>query len=299
MTSGSDTSPLPESLTLPAGAAAELSKEFDRAGYAVIESVVPQKVLGELIETAQALTREHDFEADREVFRTDDRDSGRDREFFASARGVRGFLEAEALDASGNLAVSRDRAMNKIGHALHDSVPAIRAFASCALVREAFAVAGLRGAHLVQSMLIFKQPNIGGEVRWHQDASYLRCEPQRVVGLWLALEAADRENGCLWVVPGAHRGPLRERYTVDWRTEQGELSTIDRTPWPAAGAVPLEVPAGSLVVFHDHLPHRSDANRSARSRVALTLHAHDRASVWASDNWLQRGHLAPFRLAEL
>jgi phytanoyl-CoA hydroxylase len=284
--------------SLGSGTARDLAAQFDEAGYAVIERAVPRAVLSVLGDTAQELALSHDFDADREVFRTDDRDSGRDRGFFASARGVRGFLEAEALDASGRLVVAKERAMNKIGHALHDSVPTVREFASSTLVGQAFALAGLREALLVQSMLIFKQPEIGGEVRWHQDASYLRCDPQRVVGLWLALEDADRENGCLWVIPGAHRGPLRERYAVDWETEEGTLTTVDDTPWPEQEAVPLEVPAGSLVVFHDHLPHRSDANRSARSRVALTLHAHDRASVWASDNWLHRGDLEPFETGE-
>jgi phytanoyl-CoA hydroxylase len=116
-----------------------------------------------------------------------------------------------------------------------------------------------------------------------------------VVGLWLALEDATRENGCLEVAPGAHRGPLRERYAVDPGTGGGVLRVLDGTPWPEGG-LSLEVPAGSLVVFHDHLPHRSSANRSGRSRAALTLHAHDAASRWSADCWLQRRELGEFRI---
>ena len=277
-----------------AGELSALSRRYDEEGFAVIEDALPPEACSLLLETAHRLAAEHDFDSDREVFRTDDRDAGRDEAFFSSARGVRAFLEAGALDEAGELVVPREQAVNKIGHALHDLVPEVRDLASSHLVRAAFAVAGLESSCLVQSMVIFKQPGIGGEVRWHQDASYLLSTPQSVAGLWLALEDADRDNGCLWVVPGAHRGPLRERYSVDWETREGTLHTIDRTPWPGEQAIPLELAAGSLLVFHDHLPHRSDTNRSPRSRVALTLHAHDQQSTWERDCWLQRGELGRF-----
>ena len=278
-----------------AGELSALSRRYDEEGFAVIEDALPPEACSLLLETAHRLAAEHDFDSDREVFRTDDRDAGRDEAFFSSARGVRAFLEAGALDEAGELVVPREQAVNKIGHALHDLVPEVRDLASSHLVRAAFAVAGLESSCLVQSMVIFKQPGIGGEVRWHQDASYLLSRPQRVVGIWLALEDADRTNGCLWMAPGAHRGPLRERYEVDWSRREGTLHDLDPAPWPEE-AVPLEVGAGSLVVFHDHMPHRSDANRGSRSRVAVTLHAHDRDARWCAENWLQRDPLPPFDL---
>jgi len=278
-----------------AGELSALSRRYDEEGFAVIEDALPPEACSLLLETAHRLAAEHDFDSDREVFRTDDRDAGRDEAFFSSARGVRAFLEAGALDEAGELVVPREQAVNKIGHALHDLVPEVRELASGALVRDALRIGGLEEALLVQSMVIFKQPGIGGEVRWHQDASYLLCEPQRVVGLWLALEDATRANGCLEVAPGAHRGPLRERYAVDPAGQEGVLDELDSTPWPEHGRH-LEVPAGSLVVFHDHLPHRSAVNRSLDSRVALTLHAHEAGSRWSPDCWLQRGELEDFRV---
>lgn len=53
-------------------------------------------------------------------------------------------------------------------------------------------------------MLIFKQPYVGGEVVPHQDSSFLATDPFSCVGIWLALEDARRDNGCLWALPGAH-----------------------------------------------------------------------------------------------
>ena len=52
-------------------------------------------------------------------------------------------------------------------------------------------------------MLIFKQPFVGGEVVPHQDSCFVATDPLSCVGIWLALEDATRENGCLWTLPGA------------------------------------------------------------------------------------------------
>ena len=86
-------------------------------------------------------------------------------------------------------------------------------------------------------------------------------------------------------------------YRVDWSTRAGQLETLDETPWPSENdGLALEVSAGSLVLFHDHLPHASAANLSPRRRTALTFHFADAASRWAPDNWLQRPTMPPFRL---
>ena len=49
--------------------------------------------------------------------------------------------------------------------------------------------------------MIVQQPKIGGEVRPHQDSTFLRTDPPSVVGLWWALEDATKQNGCLWALP--------------------------------------------------------------------------------------------------
>ena len=146
-------------------------------------------------------------------------------------------------------------------------------------------------------MYIFKQPRIGGEVRWHQDASYLISNPSSVVGFWVALEDSDRSNGCLWVQPGGHRSPLREIYRVDPQSKKGKLESLNDLSWPSGEqAIPVEVAAGSLVIFNDHMPHYSSPNRSSRSRQAFTMHFAEAASDWSRKNWLQRTSLTPFRV---
>jgi len=71
--------------------------------------------------------------------------------------------------------------------------------------------AGIDDRLAFQSMYIFKQPHIGGEVGCHQDATFLYTDPVTVVGFWFAIEDATLGNGCLWAAPGGHREPLRQR----------------------------------------------------------------------------------------
>lgn len=64
---------------------------------------------------------------------------------------------------------------------------------------------GLQDPAIIQSMYIFKNPRVGGEVVPHQDASFLYMEPLKLYGLWIALDDATEENGCLWFIPGSHK----------------------------------------------------------------------------------------------
>ena len=143
-------------------------------------------------------------------------------------------------------------------------------------------------------MYIFKQPNIGGEVTCHQDATFLFTEPLRMVGLWFALEDATIENGCLWAIPGGHKLGLKSRFV---RAEAGgtRFDVLDRTAWPEEKAVPLEVEKGTVIVLNGLLPHLSRENRSAKSRHAYTLHVIDASSDYPEDNWLRRPAEMPLR----
>jgi phytanoyl-CoA hydroxylase len=249
---------------------------------------------------AAALVDALDADTVASVFSTRDRARMADAALLASARSVQAFFEEDAVDAAGRLRVPTARAINKIGHALHTHDPVFRDFSRGPRLAALAAALGLRQPQVWQSQLIFKQPHIGGEVGWHQDASFFVTTPITVTTLWFALEDATLDNGCLWVEPGGHRGPrgvLREQYVcADRHTDaagrvQGRLHmrALDRTPWPDdSQALPLPVAAGTLVLLHGLLPHRSAPNRSPRSRLAYTLHATDAGSIYASENWLQR-----------
>lgn len=274
-----------------------LAETFEQNGYLVVENAIAGEDLRSIREAAARIVDDFDIDAHRSVFTTRDRDRGRDRYFMDSAEAVHCFLEEEAVDEEGNLRYPKSRAINKIGHAQHDLDPAFTAFCRLPVFANLLEALGYERPQLWQSMYIFKQPRIGGEVRWHQDASYLHSLTSPVVGVWVAVDDATLENGCLWVQPGGHLTPLRDLYEVDPHTRQGTLRTIDDTPWPAPGeGLPVELEAGSVLVFSDHMPHYSSANRSERSRQAFTMHFSEHDAEWSPRNWLQRRRLPPFYL---
>jgi phytanoyl-CoA hydroxylase len=257
-------------------------------GYLVLPGFKTAAEVAALRERALQIVEDFDADSHRAIFSTSEqarRAAGAD--FLASAEGIQCFFEEEAFDDAGRLRQAKALSINKIGHALHDLDPVFQRFSRTPALAELAADLGLQQAQLWQSMYIFKQPGIGGEVKWHQDASFFDTTPSTVTGFWFALEDATQANGCLWVQTGGHRGPLRERFVREGDAVRMEV--LDATPWPGMhDAVPVEVAAGTLVCFQGLLPHWSAPNRSERSRHAYTLHATDGRAHYAAHNWLQR-----------
>ncbi|MFK8051808.1 MAG: phytanoyl-CoA dioxygenase family protein [Woeseiaceae bacterium] len=274
------------------------AEKFERDGFVVVRNAIGVQSLAELKNAAIRIVDDFDMVNNRTTFTTKDRDSGRDDYFFESAEAINCFLEEDALDADGNVDRAKRLAINKIGHAMHDLDATFGAFCRLPIFKQVLTAIGYKVPVLYQSMYIFKQPQIGGEVRWHQDASYLQSDGRGVAGVWVAVENANVENGCLWVQPGQHRSPLREIYEVDWNKRRGELRTLDETPWCSDpdSAIPLEVSAGTVIFFSDRMPHYSSQNRSTRSRHAFTLHVAERYDNWSPSNWLQRPSLGDFMI---
>ena len=269
--------------------------QFREQGYLVLPGFKSAAEIAAVRARAGEIVEAFDASGNRPVFTTQEQDRKVDDYFLDSATEVRCFFEEEAHDEQGHLRVPKNLAINKIGHALHDLDPVFEKFSHGPELAAVARDVGLARPQVWQSMYIFKQPGIGGEVRWHQDASFFDSDPITVTTFWFALEQATRENGCLWVEPGGHRGPLRERFVREGR--QVRMETLDTTPWPGPdyGAVPLEAEAGTLVLFHGRLPHYSAPNRSSVSRHAYTLHVTDAGSEYSVRNWLQRDAAFPVR----
>ncbi len=262
-------------------------------GYLHLEGFVSAEACAVLRERMAELLESFDPSGLGTVFSTDDQRHAQDRYFLDSGDRIRFFFEALALDDRGCLTVEKARSINKVGHALHDLDPVFDAFSRQPTLATLAHDLGLAQPLLLQSMYIFKQPGIGGEVTCHQDSAFLHTEPLSCIGFWFALEDATLENGCLFVEPGGHRRPLACRFRRDGYTTR--MEQLDPAPLPTEGLVPLEAKTGDLIVLHGQLPHRSAANRSPRSRQAYTLHLIDGTASYSADNWLQRAADKPLR----
>ncbi len=279
----------------PGGALSDtMLADFERAGVLVLRDFVTVGECDKLRARAARLVDAFDPGDVQSVFSTTREEQLDDRYFIDSGGKIRFFLENDAFDNAGNLRQGKAHSLNKMGHAMHDLDPVFDRFSRKPELGEIAQCLGLEDPVILQSMYIFKPPHIGGEVVCHQDSTYIYTEPESCIGFWFALEDATLENGCLQIIPGGHKLPLKKR---NRRVAGNRLvtETIDETPWPEHERVPVEASAGTLVIFHGRTPHLSAANRSTRSRHAYTLHVIDRGCHYPADNWLQRGPDLPLR----
>jgi phytanoyl-CoA hydroxylase len=266
---------------------------YERDGFLRIENFASREACERLRRRAEELVEAFDPQGVVSIFSTREQTRASDDYFLTSGDQVHFFFEEDAFAPDGGLKQSKERSINKIGHALHDLDPVFGEFSRDPKLAEIVVDLGYEQPLLLQSMCIFKQPNIGGEVTCHQDATFLYTEPVSVTGFWFALEDATRENGCMWAIPGGHKLGLKKRFV---RVGGGTtFETLDDAPWPESKLVSLEAPQGALIILHGLLPHLSYANRSPKSRHAYTLHVIDGACEYLADNWLQRGSDLPLR----
>ena len=268
--------------------------QYERDGFLVLPDFVSHGACDRLRVRAEELVRDFDPTGIVSIFSTREQTRTSDDYFLGSGDQIRFFFEEDAFNSDGTLRQSKEHSINKIGHALHDLDPVFGEFSRTKEIAQLVSDLGIANPLLLQSMYIFKQPRIGGEVTCHQDATFLYTEPLRLAGLWFALEDATIENGCLWAIPGGHQLGLKSKFL---RAKGGgtRVEILDNSPWPEEQAEPLEVEKGTLIVLHPLLPHLSRENRSTKSRHAYTLHVIDAAAEYPESNWLQRAAELPPR----
>lgn len=116
-----------------------------------------------------------------------------------------------------------------------------------------------------------KFPGDGSYVSWHQDATYWGLHPPDVTTAWIALTQSTRENGCLRVVPGTHRGdllPQRETYAPSNMLSRGQEIAVEVDE---QRAVDLALEPGEFSLHHIGIVHGSGPNLGNDARIGLAV----------------------------
>lgn len=280
---------------------ADQLNNWERDGYLVLESYWSTETVGLLRGRIGRIIDELDVgshQAPRSVFSTKEQVRKADDYFLNSGREIRFFWEEKAWSSDGTLVNSPSESINKVGHGLHDLDEEFEKVSYDKSIGDMCHQLGMDIPLVVQSMYIFKQARVGGEVGAHQDGAFLYTEPQTCIGFWWALDDCNVNNGCLWAVPGSHKLGVHRRFRRrDPPNEGTEFQPVELVEWDLTAAVPLEIPKGSLVILHAAVVHYSEGNTSDKARHAYSVHIVDgREGVeYPRDNWLQRPAEHPFR----
>jgi phytanoyl-CoA hydroxylase len=140
----------------------------------------------------------------------------------------------------------------------------------------------------INNLFIWKAPEIGLGFPWHQDKFYFRSrfKTKTTVGTWTAIDLADEENGCLYVIPGSHKREISVHDEIEG-SQQNEFK-LARDARDEDGIAVAAAP-GSVIWFHSHLLHKSTDNHSLRFRRSYVSHYLSARAEWSSPEKIGAG----------
>ncbi|XP_006457344.1 hypothetical protein AGABI2DRAFT_196096 [Agaricus bisporus var. bisporus H97] len=280
--------------------------KFHKDGYLVIPSFLDKEDTDALLKRAKLLLDEFNIDSHpRTKFTTGDDNHVGDDYFLTSGDKIRFFLEEDAVDPDGKLNRPKQKAVNKIGHGLHELDPLFRKV-TLENDRLKSLARDLKFHHdpvALQSMVITKQQQIGGEVPEHNDSTFLYTNPPSALGIWIALEKCTPINGALSFLPGSHlTTPITKRFIRLPSGGTGFESLVSPEEEKAVnerskGEYILETcNPGDMVLIHGSVLHKSERNTSPNTRFAYTFHMIESApyAEYDNKNWLQPTPDMPF-----
>jgi len=140
---------------------------------------------------------------------------------------------------------------------------------------------------LWNSSFFAKPAEKGQATPWHQDGEYWPIRPLATCTVWIAVDAANTENGCLQVIRGSHRSKKLFRHQTNPDPELTLNQELLKEEFDESNAVSMELEAGMISLHDVYLVHGSAVNRSSRSRRGLTLRFMPTSSVFDRE-WSSR-----------
>jgi len=241
--------------------------QFGADGYLVVRRALTPEMVEAARSELQAMTLADDPECDSICF--EGRISNRLRRNSPSENSAAvdsgQFTLGKAEERMPELAAAERSAYVRkfMGFTAHH--PSLQALASQPGLLQALARIMEDTPVLYQEMAMLKPPQ-GREKPWHQDHAYFNFSlDTRIVGVWIALEDVNEENGCMFVVPGGHlAGPRPHFLRRDWQICDTDIRPLQR--------IALPMRAGDVLFFHSKLPHGTPINRTDTMRWAVQYH---------------------------
>ena len=256
----------PEILECPESLDADLIAQFHRDGYLAFENVLTS----EEVEAAKvALTEVH-----QQLF--EDAKAGRANVREAKPNATKNYSGMHIYHPEGKHSVHYEPGLNPLDltvgeaeekfrkvHGYENQHPVFQGLVAHERTQGFIAQVLGESVVLKGTMALSKPPFIGSEKPWHQDNAYFNWLPLNLVAtVWIALDDATIENGCMHVLPGMHvKGAFKHCHTIDCQIVPGRLDYSD--------AIPVELKAGGAMFFSAMLPHQTPPNGSAGRRRAL------------------------------
>jgi phytanoyl-CoA hydroxylase len=174
-------------------------------------------------------------------------------------------------------------------HFPHKLSPVIKEFLSHAKIVSILQDIVSPNVKCMQSMLFVKGPGKAGQ-SWHQDEYYIPTRDKSLIGVWIAIDDATIENGCLWIIPRSEKeAHIMPRISIS-STEYADVDSIDVSGYSKEEILPVEVKKGSVVFFNGYTLHSSLRNKTNDCfRTALVNHYMSAESMlpWDQDGKLE------------
>ena len=264
---------------------------YEKNGFVVVPNFLSPKEVQELKDECKKLIDQHIRNPDDQIQL---KDLG-SKKWATTQYRTAVFLEPRATQ-NGELVVDQNAAVHKVAHGLQfdEEADATKKHLYSEKMKQLVKdLTNQESPKVIQVMYLLKPPVIGEPRPPHQDETYLQTEPQgHVFGVWIALDDATEENGCLDFVPGSHKTVPLTRFFRKLPEPEGDLvykysgDAEYMHPDSKYEYIRCQVKSGDLVMIHGLVLHKSDPNMSGKSRWAWSFHAYDAKDgvKWRDDN---------------